>query len=520
MNTRLVLRPARPIAYRLWSFALGTGFVLVVATCSDSSSEPVNSPPVAAVEAVSGVLRGDTVVLDGSGSSDADGDSLTFVWTLTAVPAGSGAALSSSDDAHPSFVADRVGNYAVTLVVSDGSETSAPDVAALTVDAPSPTVVLSSPANLAVVTTSPVTVTGSVDDPLALVDVNGVGATVDGLSGTFTATVPLQSGTNMVVATATNDAGDGSAEISVILNLAGTPAVAIATPADKWLVGSAYLQSATPTPVQYTVKGVIRVFTNEVANTPSVTVKGIAATLGDTSYGTGCAGLPKHCFKFTAVVPLPLGLHNFDVIGTDVLGGADTAAITVRSDVAYRPTDAQWSDEQKTVAPVPWSGPTPRLAALTQTVAGTLIQNNRAHEVDGCSVPVLIEQQGTFRNDPMTRKGNSRRKASTAFGSGSRPPSEYFIHGKSPAAKLPCNVHDVCYQTIGKTQAVCDGQMKTDMYAVCSKAYPEDMLPKVLYPLYYDERNRCFALADEYYFGVKNFGKGKFDMRQAQFRFP
>ncbi|MND08465.1 hypothetical protein D3C83_310810 [compost metagenome] len=62
--------------------------------------------------------------------------------------------------------------------------------------------------------------------------------------------------------------------------------------------------------------------------------------------------------------------------------------------------------------------------------------------------------------------------------------------------------------------------MKTAMYSVCTKAYPDDQLPKILHQLYYDERSRCFALADRYYFGIKNFGKGRFDMRQLQFGYP
>lgn len=497
-------------------------FVVAIASCNDSGAGPANRAPVAVVEDVSGALRGDTIVLDGSASSDADGDSLTFHWTLTAQPPGSSAALSSSDDDHPSFIADRVGTYAVTLVVSDGRDSSATDMATFVVNAPAPTVLLSSPANLAVVTESPVTVTGSVDDAFASVHVNGIAVSMDVLNATFSVTVPLDPGSNLLVATAVNPAGNGTAEISVILNLANTPALAVAPRSDSGLVGSAYLHSETPSPVQTTVRGVIRVFTNEVANTPTVTVKGVTATMGDTSYGSGCGGTPKHCFKFSAVVPLPLGLHNINVIGTDVLGGADTVVTVIRSDVAWRPTNSEWSEEQKTTNPVPWSGPTPRSAALWQTTPGVLIQNNRAHEIDGCSVPVLIEQEGTFRNDPMTRLGNSRRKSgtSTAFGSGSRPPGEYFIHGKSPASKLPCNVHDVCYQTIGKSQSSCDNKMKTDMYSVCTKAYPEDKTPKALYPLYYDERSRCFALADRYYFGIKNFGKGKYDMRQAQFIYP
>ena len=70
---------------------------------------------------------GDVVALDGSGSSDPNGDPLTFSWSLTARPAGSGATLSNTGADNPSFVADEAGTYVVQLIVNDGEFDSAPD---------------------------------------------------------------------------------------------------------------------------------------------------------------------------------------------------------------------------------------------------------------------------------------------------------------------------------------------------------------------------------------------------------
>jgi hypothetical protein len=89
-----------------------------------STAAPVNTPPVADAGPDQAVEAGATVDLDGSGSTDADGDSLTYSWLLTSVPPGSTASLTGSATSGPSFVADLPGTYAVELVVNDGSDDS------------------------------------------------------------------------------------------------------------------------------------------------------------------------------------------------------------------------------------------------------------------------------------------------------------------------------------------------------------------------------------------------------------
>jgi hypothetical protein len=66
----------------------------------------------------------DTVTLDGSGSSDVDGDSLTYSWGLALNPSKSHVALTGADTAHPTFYADKKGSYTFRLTVSDGLVTS------------------------------------------------------------------------------------------------------------------------------------------------------------------------------------------------------------------------------------------------------------------------------------------------------------------------------------------------------------------------------------------------------------
>jgi hypothetical protein len=65
-----------------------------------------------------------TITLDGSSSLDANGDEISYKWTLAQAPAGSKAVLLSATEVSPTFNADVVGTYIVTLVVSDGKLSS------------------------------------------------------------------------------------------------------------------------------------------------------------------------------------------------------------------------------------------------------------------------------------------------------------------------------------------------------------------------------------------------------------
>jgi hypothetical protein len=103
---------------------------------SDSAPDTVtistgNSAPVANAGPDQTVAAGQAVVLDGSGSIDADGDALSYHWMLTARPPGSAAAIADPGAAITSFVADQPGDYVVQLVVNDGELDSAPDTAVI-----------------------------------------------------------------------------------------------------------------------------------------------------------------------------------------------------------------------------------------------------------------------------------------------------------------------------------------------------------------------------------------------------
>jgi hypothetical protein len=102
-----------------------------------SSSSPVsNTKPVANAGIAQNVIAGALVTLNGSASSDANGDTLTYIWTLISKPAGSGAALVSATSATPTFTADLAGSYVATLVVNDGKVNSDPSTVTVTAAVP------------------------------------------------------------------------------------------------------------------------------------------------------------------------------------------------------------------------------------------------------------------------------------------------------------------------------------------------------------------------------------------------
>jgi len=90
-----------------------------------------NQPPVANAGADQSVLVNDSVTLDGSGSSDADGDSLSFSWSFVSKPNGSSATLSDTTATTPSFLVDAAGDYVLQEIANRiDAQIRASDVAA------------------------------------------------------------------------------------------------------------------------------------------------------------------------------------------------------------------------------------------------------------------------------------------------------------------------------------------------------------------------------------------------------
>jgi hypothetical protein len=101
---------------------------------------PVNAPPVAVITAASNVTMGSLVQISGLLSTDGNGDTLTYKWSMLSKPslatgatANSAAVLATPTLVNTSFSADVAGLYVVGLMVNDGKVNS--DLITLAVNA-------------------------------------------------------------------------------------------------------------------------------------------------------------------------------------------------------------------------------------------------------------------------------------------------------------------------------------------------------------------------------------------------
>jgi hypothetical protein len=130
---KIIHRMITPILIISASFLYGCGGDTADSSVSDANMGNTNSAPTAEAGDNQNVETGNQVNLNGSESSDPDGDALTYLWQLTSIPDGSTASLSSNTVQQPSFTTDLDGTYILSLVVNDGIEDSNSDTVLVTV---------------------------------------------------------------------------------------------------------------------------------------------------------------------------------------------------------------------------------------------------------------------------------------------------------------------------------------------------------------------------------------------------
>jgi len=107
-----------------WSSTSSYKFTLV-----DTST---NSAPIARIVANTTFDTGTPITLDGTSSTDAENNPLTFTWSITSKPTAATASLSDVHASKPILTSDSAGAYQITLIVNDGITTSVPTSTFLT----------------------------------------------------------------------------------------------------------------------------------------------------------------------------------------------------------------------------------------------------------------------------------------------------------------------------------------------------------------------------------------------------
>src|ERR1700736_3613347 len=117
--------------------------------------------PIANAGPNQSVKLGSTVTLDGSASTNPSGSgTLSYSWAMTFRPPGTSAVLRNSNTVMPSFVADVLDTFVITLTVSNGVASSSASVMVTTVPGGTPPVANAGP-NQTVPVGSPVVLNGS-----------------------------------------------------------------------------------------------------------------------------------------------------------------------------------------------------------------------------------------------------------------------------------------------------------------------------------------------------------------------
>lgn len=192
----------------------------------------------------------------------------------------------------------------IAFVVVDAAGNRSPDDGtALVIDRTPPVIVVASPAEGEDVGTTNVTVTGTVDDPEAVVDVNGAPATLDGNSFTAIGVSLPDEGLNTLTVTARDRAGNAASRSITVVRDTVAPEIVFTAPDEAGLQTGDSIEVA-----------------GTLSERASVAVNGVAVTPA-----TGAT-------TFAGSVPLVEGINVLTAVATDSAGNVTTASVQITRD--------------------------------------------------------------------------------------------------------------------------------------------------------------------------------------------
>lgn len=127
-----IMRKSLSLSLRQAAGLLWIALALVIAGCG-GGGDMSSQRPTASVVTADGAAVGKLQVLDGTGSrASVGGRGLQYAWQIVEAPDSSFATLSDVSAASTSFTPDYPGTYRISLIVSDGTLSSAPVVTTIT----------------------------------------------------------------------------------------------------------------------------------------------------------------------------------------------------------------------------------------------------------------------------------------------------------------------------------------------------------------------------------------------------